>query len=201
MQRFPCRRSSKRSTQRGGPMLTLLRACPARRQRSAAPVSALLSLDDISMHQSRFEALTRIFPKQVPAVHGGLLLHPLQRGACQGHPEGPGGDVQGSAAPHARPLPSIVPLPGAGNTVSFPVALQCLRASLRAFLALQHEVARQQRLQHLDTAATADLRNEGREGMQDGGCTCRCRAGCCQTQEVNTRGRAATSMTPSSSCC
>ena len=40
------------------------------------------------------------------------MLHTLQGGACEGHPEGPGGDVQGSPAPHSRPLPALLFVPG-----------------------------------------------------------------------------------------
>eukprot|EP00951_Prasinocladus_malaysianus_P033564 scaffold332937_cov48-Prasinocladus_malaysianus.AAC.1 len=42
--------------------------------------------------------------------HAGNVLPRL---ACKGHPEGPGGDVQGRAAPNARPLSAQ--LPGSGD--------------------------------------------------------------------------------------
>jgi hypothetical protein len=54
-------------------------------------------------------------PLGLPAICcSGGMLHPWQRGAPrQAHPAGRGGDVQGGAAPHPRPLPARIP--GAGG--------------------------------------------------------------------------------------
>ena len=50
---------------------------------------------------------------QVPPVHCGVVLYPIQGSSCQGHPQGLGGDVQGGPAPHPRPVLALLSLPGA----------------------------------------------------------------------------------------
>lgn len=50
------------------------------------------------------------------------MLHTLERGACQGHPQGPRGNVQGCTASHTWLVSSILPVPSERRAQIFQVS-------------------------------------------------------------------------------
>jgi hypothetical protein len=66
----------------------------------------------------------RVLTCPLPSPCSWCLLHPRRRGPRQAHPARRGGDVQGGAAPHARPLPAS--LPGTGTAPPRPARARSL---------------------------------------------------------------------------